>query len=84
MCVDAPPGDAEGMTNESGNSPRRWIWIGAAAVLTAVAVVGRDLIRSGTVTVGFLTHWYGQAALGAVFIAAALAAWWLFERAYRR
>ena len=73
------------MTNESGTKRRR-LWVGAGVAVLAVAVVGRELIRSGAVgeDLGWLSHCYGQAGVGAVVLAVAGIGLYLLNRGYDR
>lgn len=68
------------MTNE--NVVRR-IWVAAAVVILGAGVVGRELIRSGTVGGSLWATWYGQAGAAVVLIAVVAAAGYLLDRAYR-
>ena len=69
------------MTNE--NVTRR-IWVAAAVVILGAGVVGRELVRSGTVGEGLLSTWYGQVGLSVVAFAVVGVAGLLMNRAYRR
>ncbi len=74
-------GDACRMTNDNA-SRRRW-WVGAAVAVFAAGVIGRELIRSGTVAGNLLPHWYGHVALSAAALAVAGTGLYLLHRAYR-
>jgi hypothetical protein len=81
MCAMARFGDDCRMTND--NASRRGWWLGATVAVLAVAVTGRELIRSGTVAGDFTSHWYGQAGMAAIAVAVAGAALYMLHRAYR-
>jgi hypothetical protein len=70
------------MTNENA-SRRRW-WVGAAVAVFAAGVVGRELVRSGTVAEGLLSHWYGHVGSAVVVLVVTGTGLYLLHRAYRR
>ena len=69
------------MTNDNRTARRGWV--GAAVALLGVAVLGRELTRSGTLGGSLVEHWYGEAAFTAVFLTAVGAALYCLHRAYR-
>lgn len=69
------------MTNE--NMVRR-IWIAGAVVVLGGFVLVRELIRSGTVAGAVASAWPVQAGLTVLALAAAGAAGYFLDRAYRR
>ena len=82
MYVVPVPATLGGMTNDNASN-RGW-WVGAAVAVLAAGVIVRELVRSGTVADGLLSHWYGQAGLTAVVLLVAATALYLLHRAYRR
>jgi len=70
------------MTND--NASRRNWWVGAAVAVFAAGVIGRELIRSGTVGGDLLSHWYGHVALTVAVLAVVGAGLHMLHRAYRR
>lgn len=58
--------------------------MGAAVAVLAAGVIVRELVRSGAVADGLLSHWYGQAGLTAVVFFVAGTSLYSLHRAYRR
>jgi len=71
------------MTEDNGTKRRR-LWVGAGVAVLGAGVVARGLIRSGTVTIGLLDHWYGQVAVAVVALLVVGVGLHLVNRAYRR
>lgn len=65
---------------EAGN---RW-WIGAAIVVGVPLVILRGLSRVSRFDGGFLSHWYGQAAVVVALLAGYALIHWMISRAFRR
>lgn len=50
----------------------------------AAGVIGRELVRSGAVAGGLLSHWYGHVGLTVAVLVVAGTGLYLLHRAYRR
>ena len=81
MCAATSSGTLVGMTNDDA-SRRRW-WVAAAVAVLAAGVIGRELVRSGTVAGDLLSHWYGHVGLAVAAVAVAGTALYLLTRAHR-
>jgi hypothetical protein len=82
MCASARSATLISMTNNNGSRRRRLVC--AAVAVFGAGVIGRELIRSGTVAEGLLTHWYGHAGVTAIVFVTAGTGMYLLHRAYRR
>ena len=64
-------------------SANRW-WIGAAIVVGAPLLILNRVSNAARFGDGFLSHWYGQVAVGCVVLAGYALVHAMVARAYRR
>jgi hypothetical protein len=69
--------------NEVTGTGNRW-WIGAAVFVGVPLVVLRGVSHAARFGDGFLSHWYGQLAVGGALLAGYALVHWMISRAYRR
>jgi len=58
--------------------------VGAAVAVFAAGVIGRELVRSGAVAEGLLSHWYGHVGVTVAVLVVAGTGLYMLNRAYRR